>query len=425
MSILILGARLINPATGMDKVTDILIEKDRIAKIGDSIITDAETIVNGLGMWVVPGFIDVHCHLRDPGFEHKETIETGAKSAAKGGFTTICPMPNTDPPVDSASIVYYIKDQSKKVAPVNVLPIGAITKGMAGEELSDIDEMAAEGICAISEDGKTVEDPWLMIRGMLKAMEHNLPVLCHCEDKKLVAGGVMNEGAIAEELGLPPISDASEDTIIQRDVDLAKESGARVHICHITTKGGVEIIRRAKKEGANVTAEVCPHHFTLTDMDVARYGTNAKMAPPLRDADDVGALIHGLHDGTIDIIATDHAPHTNQEKDVGMSRAPFGIVGFETAFSLGNTVLVEEGFLTAAQLIEKMTVNPAKLLGIDKGSLEEGKIADVVLIDPEEEYLVDANKFSSKSKNCPYNGRKLKGKVKMTIVSGKIVAEDN
>lgn len=362
--------------------------------------------------------------MRDPGYEYKETIKTGSKSAAKGGFTTICCMPNTNPIVDNKAIVEYIKLKAQKEACVNVLPIGSITKGEKGQELSDIDEMAKAGICALSEDGKTVSNSMLLKKAMIKSAGLDLPVMSHCEDVDLAGNGSMNEGKSSQHLGIEGISDDSEEVIIARDIIIARNTNTHLHLCHVSTKGGVQLIREAKARGENISAEVCPHHFTLTDEDVALDNTNTKMNPPLRSKQDVEALKKGLEDGTIDVIATDHAPHSSEDKAKEYEKAPFGIVGLETAFPLSLTVLGYNGYLTPMQLIEKLSTNPAKILGIDKGSLKRGKIADITIIDPDVKYNIDKDTFESKSKNTPFDDYEVHGKILYTIVNGKIVVED-
>ncbi len=345
-------------------------------------------------------------------------------AAAKGGFTTICCMPNTNPVVDNEILVEYIKMKAEREAVVNVLPIGSITKGQKGEELSNIGLMAQAGICAISEDGKSVENAGLLKKAMKYASMFNLPVFSHCEDMSLVGGGVMNAGEMAQRIGMKGISADSEEVIVARDIILARSTGVKLHICHISTEGSVQLIREAKLRGEKVTAEVCPHHFSLTDEAVEGYDANTKMNPPLRAKKDVESIKKALKDNIIEIIATDHAPHHIDEKNCEYDKAAFGIVGLETALALGITHLVEEDIISPLELIEKMSTNPAKLLGIDKGSLEVGKVADITIVDPNEEYLIDANSFVSKSKNTPFNGHKVKGKVKYTIVAGKIVVDN-
>lgn len=423
MKILIKNGRLINPATGIDEVMDVLVNDSIVEKIEKNINDNADKIIDANKCWVTPGFIDVHVHLRDPGYEYKETIATGTRAAAKGGFTTICCMPNTSPVTDSEIMVEYIKMKAARDGVVNVLPIGSITKGQSGEELANIGQMANAGACAISEDGKSVLSSGLLKTAMKYAKMFNIPVLSHCEDMSLVGGGSMNAGAASQLLGLKGISNDSEEVIVARDIILARSTNSKLHICHVSTKGSIQLLREAHARGENVTAEICPHHFTLTDEAVMDYDGNTKMNPPLRSAEDVLALKEALKDGTVGIIATDHAPHSLDEKNCEYEKAAFGIVGLETALPLGIKVLIGEGWLTPSQLIEKMTINPAKMLGIDKGSIEVGKVADITIIDPEAEYKVDVSKFASKSKNSPFDGYEVKGKIEYTIVGGKVVVE--
>lgn len=423
MRTLIKKGRILNPATNLDVVADLLIEDDKVSKIAENIETEADEVIDAEGKWVTPGFIDLHVHLRDPGFEYKETIETGSRAAAAGGFTSICCMPNTNPVVDSEIMVEYINLRAARGAVVNVLPIGAITKGQKGEELAEIGKMAKAGACAISEDGKSVMNAGLLKTAMNYSKMFNIPVLSHCEDKALVGGGVMNAGVQSQIMGLKGISNDSEDVIAARDIILAETTGAKLHLCHVSTRGSVQLLREAHERGVNVTAECCPHHFTLSDEAVTSYDANTKMNPPLRSNEDVEALRNALKDNTINVIATDHAPHSIDEKNCEYDKAAFGIVGLETAFALGETVLVEGGYLTPMGLIEKMTINPAKVLGIDKGDISEGKIADIAIIDPEAVYKINASKFESKGKNTPFDGYEVKGKVLYTIVGGKTVFE--
>lgn len=423
MKILIKNGRLINPATGIDEVMDVLVNDSIVEKIEKNINDNADKIIDADKCWVTPGFIDVHVHLRDPGYEYKETIATGTRAAAKGGFTTICCMPNTSPVTDSEIMVEYIKMKAARDGVVNVLPIGSITKGQSGEELANIGQMANAGACAISEDGKSVLSSGLLKTAMKYAKMFNIPVLSHCEDMSLVGGGSMNAGAASQLLGLKGISNDSEEVIVARDIILARSTNSKLHICHVSTKGSIQLLREAHARGESVTAEICPHHFTFTDEAVMDYDGNTKMNPPLRSAEDVLALKEALKDGTVGIIATDHAPHSLDEKNCEYEKAAFGIVGLETALPLGIKVLVGEGWLTPSQLIEKMTINPAKMLGIDKGSIEVGKVADITIIDPEAEYKVDVSKFASKSKNSPFDGYEVKGKIEYTIVGGKVVVE--
>ncbi len=420
MKILIKNGRIINPANSMDMKSDILIVDSKIEKIAPYIEEEADEIIEAYGCMVMPGFIDLHVHLREPGFEHKETIETGTKAAARGGFTTICAMPNTNPVIDSPEMVQFIVDKAREVGSVHVIPVGAVTYGQNGEEMTDIAAMKQRGMMAISEDGKSVMNTLVYREAMKVAARQNVPVFAHCEDKGLVNGGCINEGAKSKEYGVQGISNAVEDVIVARDILLAKETGASLHLCHCSTKDSVTMTKQAKEDGVKVTAEVCPHHFVLCDEDIVNADTNYKMNPPLRSGEDVEALKMGLKAGIMDAISTDHAPHHEDEKKAHISQAPFGIVGLETAASLTYSELVEKGWLTPMQMAEKMSYNPAKILGIDKGDLSEGKTADVVIFNPAWEYTIDVSEFASKGHNTPFHGRKVKGRVVCTIVDGKI-----
>lgn len=422
MTILIKNGRIIDPMSNRDEVADLYVEDGIVSQVGKGIEREAERIIDATDLLVMPGFIDLHVHLREPGLEHKETIEAGAMAAARGGFTTICAMPNTKPVVDSREVVEDIYKRAEK-AKCHVLQVGAVTKGQMGAELADIREMKQAGICAISEDGKSVMDSKLYKEAMVIAKEEKLPVFAHCEDKNLVGKGALNAGKKAEELGVEGITNAVEDIITARDILLSKETGARLHLCHCSTADSVRMVEEAKKEGLLVTAEVCPHHFTLTEDDIEGSDTNYKMNPPLRSKADKEALIEGLKNNIMDVISTDHAPHHADEKAKPMAEAPFGIVGLETAYALTNSELVEKGYLSQKQLVEKMSANPAKVLGMDKGCIGEGKVADIVITNPKEEYVIDVNEFASKGKNTPFNGRKVTGKVKYTILAGELVYE--
>ena len=422
MTTLIKGGRVIDPATKTDKIMDIFIKDGLVAERNDELKIDgADEVIDATGCYVMPGLIDLHVHLREPGFEHKETIETGTKAMAKGGFTSVCPMPNTKPATDCAEVVKYIVDKAKEVSPINVLPVGAITIGQAGKEITDIAAMKEAGIYAISEDGKSVMDSGIYREAMKEAARLGIPVLAHCEDINLVQGGAMNAGKRADELGIKGISNAVEDIITARDIMIAKETGATLHLCHCSTKDSVRMIKEAKEEGLKVTGEVCPHHFTLCEEDIKEDDSNYKMNPPVRGREDLEALIEGLHDDTFDAISTDHAPHHADEKAKGMAAAPFGIVGSETAVELTMTELVHKNVITPYQMAEKMSYNPARILGIDKGSLDIGKVADITIIDPEREHVIKAEEFISKGKNTPFEGYKAKGVVLRTIVAGKTV----
>ena len=441
MTILIKNGRVINPATKMDEVADVLIQDGVVSGIDKDIKAKADREIDAKGCFVMPGFIDMHVHLRDPGFEQKEDIKTGCAAAAHGGFTTVLAMPNTKPVVDNPDVVNYVHNKAKTVGVVNVIQVGAVTKGQKGEELADIEGMAKAGIKAISEDGKSVMNAELYREGMEQAAKLGLAVLAHCEDINLVNGGVMNSDANAKELGLKGITNSVEDIIVARDIMLCRDTGVKLHLCHCSTADSVKMVKHAKMEGTKVTAEVCPHHFTLTSDDIhkieptmdaekkvaieADADTNYKMNPPLRTKADVEALKEGLRDDIMDVIATDHAPHTFEEKNTSMKKAPFGIVGLETAASLTYTELVEAGYLTPMQMAEKMSYNPARIIEIDKGDIQPGKAADIVIFDPEKVYTIDKTKFASKGKNTPFHGRKVKGKVRMTLVGGHVVYEED
>ena len=422
MTILIKGGHVINPATQMDEVADVLIEDQKIKKIGKELPEkEAERVINADGCYVMPGFIDMHVHFRDPGLEQKEDIYTGMQAAAHGGYTTVLTMPNTKPVADNPDIINYVHNKAKSGNCIHVLQVGAVTKGQQGKELADIEGMVKAGSPAISEDGKSVMDAALYRDGMLEAARLGIPVLAHCEDIHMVRGGVMNADAKAKELGLPGITNSVEDVIVARDIILAKDTGAQLHLCHCSTKDSVLMVKVAKEEGVRVSAEVCPHHFTLSTDDMKEADTNYKMNPPLRTPKDVEALKQGLKDGTIEVISTDHAPHSAQEKTGSMKNAPFGIVGLETSLPLTYTELVEKDVITLKQMVEKMCLNPAKILGLDRGTLQKGHPADVIIVDTEQEYAIDKNKFVSKGHNTPFDGWKVKGKVLYTICDGKIV----
>ena len=421
MTILIKGGRILDPATKTDDVMDLFIEDGVITKRGKNIKKKAEKTIDAKGLYVIPGLVDMHVHLRDPGFTHKGDVETETRSAARGGYTTVLAMPNTKPVVDNADVVRYVHHKAESVGLVHVLQVGAVTKGQQGEELADIKEMVEAGSPAISEDGKSVMNSLFARDAMLVARDCNIPVLSHCEDKNLVGSGVVNEDENAKRWGLAGITNSVEDIMIARNILLSKDTGAHLHLCHCSTKNSVIMVKYAKLEHIPVSAEVCPHHFTLTSDDMVEGDTNYKMNPPLRRKEDVEALKKGLSDGTMEVISTDHAPHTADEKNSSMVKAPFGIVGMETAAALTYTELVLGGYLTPMQMVEKMSYNPAQILHLKKGTLEEGRMADVMLFDPECTYAIDKNKFWSKAKNTPFHGRKVTGKVMMTICDGKIV----
>ena len=426
---LIKNGRIIDPSQNLDVIGDILITDGAIKEIASDIKkmpTDC-TILDAKEMIVCPGFIDLHCHLRQPGFEEKETIATGSKAAAKGGFTTICCMPNTDPALDNKATIDFIKATAASEACIRVLPIGCITKSRAGKELADMGELAEAGVVALSDDGSTIADSRIMKQALEYSLIFGLPISDHCEDAMLSEGGQINEGIIATRLGLKGIPNAAEENVIARDIALAKLTGARIHICHISSEGSVELVRNAKKDGVNITAEVTPHHLTMDEEMVLDFDTNAKVNPPLRTQKDIAALVAGLKDNTIDIIATDHAPHTDNDKLCEFAVAPFGISGFETA--MGSLMkLVHNGDIEINLLISKLTAVPAKIIGSkfsNLGTLKQGTAADITIFDPDTEWTVDVKDFYSKGRNTPLNGHKLKGRVMTTIYNGKIVYKDN
>lgn len=422
MSLLIKNGHILNPVTNTEGVMDLLVEGDKVVKIEKDIAPEeGQQVLDAEGCYVFPGFIDLHVHFRDPGLTHKEDIETGSRAAARGGFTTVVTMPNTKPVADNAQVICYVHQRAKEVGLTHVLQVGAITKGMQGKELADIEEMIAAGIPAISEDGKSVMDSNLYRRAMEIAAKAGIPVLAHCEDINLVDGGVINRGAKSEELGVKGISNAVENIIAARDIMLAEETGAKLHLCHCSTKETVDLVRDGKAKGIAVSGEVCPHHFALTEEDIVPGDSNYKMNPPLRTREDVDKLKEGLRDGIMEAISTDHAPHTKEEKVADLSKAPFGIVGLETAASLTYTELVQGGYLTPMGMAEKMSANPAKILGIPKGDISPGHVADITIFDPRESYEIHARDFVGKSTNMPYEGRKVTGGVVATILDGKIV----
>lgn len=422
MTILIRGGQVIDPGR-LNAVADILIEDGKIAAVGRNLTAPrGATVIEAQDRLVLPGFVDLHVHFREPGFEYKETIQSGAAAAVAGGFTTVCCMPNTNPVNDNQAITEFILDRARVAGLANVLPIGAITKGSEGKELAEIGDLRRAGCVAISDDGRPVMNSLVMRRAMEYALAFDVPVIDHCEDLHLAEGGCMNEGLVSTELGLPGIPAAAEDVMVARNVALAELTGARLHLAHISTQGSVRMVREAKSRGIKVTAEACPHHFTITEEVVRGYNTHAKMNPPLRTWKDVQAIKEGLRDGTIDAIATDHAPHATQEKQQGFTDAPFGIVGLETAWPL-TLALVEEGILSIESAVERLSTAPAKAFGLPKGTLAVGADADVVVADPQESWEVDPAKFRSKSRNTPFAGWKVKGRIKTTIVGGRVVFE--
>lgn len=402
------------------KKCDILIDGDKIAKISENIDAAGVKTIDASGLHVFPGLIDMHVHLREPGYEYKEDIASGSAAAVCGGFTQVCCMPNTNPVCDNAAVVGYIVARGKEVGLCKVRPIGAITVGEKGEQLAEIGKMKDAGAVAISDDGRPVSDARIMRLAMEYASDFGLICLSHCEDKSLVDGGVVNEGFNSTLAGLKGIPRAAEEIMIAREIVLAETLHKRAHICHVSTKGGVQLLREAKARGVAISAETCPHYFTLTDDIVLGYDANTKVNPPVREAEDVEAIKEGLRDGTLDCIVTDHAPHHVDEKSVEYNLAAFGISGIETSFALSYTNLVRGGVLTLEQLADRMSTAPARILNLEGGVLEEGRVADIMLADLNEKYVIDSKKFVSKGKNTPFDGTEVYGKVKYTIVDGKV-----
>ncbi len=419
MSTAIKGGHLIEPTAGISAPMDVLIEGDRIAGIGEDLKGD-ETI-DASGCVVCPGLVDIHVHFREPGFESKETIASGSRAAAAGGFTSVVTMANTDPVIDNAGMVEFVNRRARETACIKIWPAATATKGMQGEEITEMAELKAVGAVAVTDDGKDIQSSWVMRRVLEYAQMVDLAYLAHCEDHSLMDGGAMNEGYNSTRLGVPGLPKAMEEIMIERNARLAALTGARLHVQHITTAGGAEILRRYKAAGTRITGEATPHHFTLTDDAVLEFDTNAKMNPPLREQGDVDAIKKAIADGTIDCIATDHAPHTPTEKDVEFAEAPFGITGLETSLGLVITELVEPGLVPLERAVELMTSAPAKILSLDAGVLREGGPADVAIFDPKAEWVVDPGRSASLSRNTPFTGRILRGQVKTTLCAGKAV----
>jgi dihydroorotase len=420
--ILLRGGRVIDPSRGLDQVADVLIQDGKIAAVGAGLGTPDGADTRELrGAIVAPGLVDIHVHLREPGNEDVETIATGARAAAAGGFSAVCAMPNTDPVTDNQAAVGFIVRQSQRAGCARVHPIGAISVGEKGEQLAEFGELVGAGAVAVSDDGRPVVSSHLMRTALEYARAFNIPVADHCEDPTLASGGVMHEGLVATRLGLKGIPSAAEEIMVARDVLLAELVGGRVHLCHMSTRGSVELIRRAKERGIQVTAEVTPHHLTLTDRACEGYDTNAKMNPPLREDADVAALRAGLKEGVIDCIASDHAPHGYDAKEAAFDDAPFGIVGLETAFGVAYTELVQGGVLTLPELLARMSTIPSRAFGLPGGTLQPGAPADVVVLDVKTPWTVDPARFHSKSRNSPFAGRALSGRAVLTLVYGKVV----
>ncbi|MCL4514532.1 MAG: dihydroorotase [Firmicutes bacterium] len=442
MRYLVKGGLVVDPALGPEGRRDILIEDGKVAAVGEDLAATGEArgsrkashdghsggddlkVIDATGKVVVPGLIDMHVHLREPGREDEETIHSGTRAAARGGFTGVVAMANTSPVADNGAVVDFVREKARREGLVNVYPVGAVTKGQKGEELAEIGELAGAGAIALSDDGHPIANAGLMRRALEYAGPFNLPVIVHAEDKDLAGDGVMHEGFVSLKLGLKGIPAATEEVMIARDLLLAEMTGGRLHIAHVSTAGAVELIRQAKRRGVRVTAEATPHHFTLTDEAVFGYNTNARVSPPLRAAEDVAAVRAGLADGTIDVIATDHAPHTREEKAVEFDLAPPGMVGLETAVALVLTELVARGVLSLREAVAKLTANPAKILGLAAGTLQVGVLADLTILDLEREWVVDTRAFVSRSRNSPFEGRRLRGMPVLTMVGGKVVARD-
>jgi len=419
------NGRIIDPAHNLDRICDLAIEDGIIAAIGNDLASNASEEFDASGAIVSPGFIDMHVHLREPGFEHSETIETGSRAAAAGGFTSVCCMPNTLPINDSATVTSYIVDRARRSAVVNVFPIGAITKGSTGEELSAIASMKEAGIVAISDDGRPVMNARLVRRAMEFARSLDLPLIQHCEDVDLSAGGDMHEGLESIRLGLRGISSCSEDVMVARDIILAEVTGARYHVAHISSRRSIELVGDAKERGSNVTAEATPHHFSLADADMLPYDSAYKMKPPLREHRDVESVRNGVADGTIDAIATDHAPHPGDEKMQEFERCPFGIIGLETALALSLEQLYHAGRVNLAHLVRLFTSNPARILSLNRGTLQVGAPGDVTIFGLDHEWVYEAEKSASKSRNTPFSGRLFRGGPLATVVAGRIVWQFN
>jgi dihydroorotase len=433
-AVLIRGGRLIDPASGRDGPFDVLVDDGKVAAVGPGGTLDPAQlsmpgmagelpVIDAAGLIVSPGFVDMHVHLREPGFEYKETIETGARAAAVGGVTSVACMANTDPVNDNAAVTQYILQKARKAGFANVFPIGAVSVGLAGEHMAEFGEMFEAGIVAVSDDGMPVVDSSLMRRALEYARMFKLPVIVHEEDPGLCCGAVMHEGRVSVKLGLKGMPSAGESVMVARDIELVRTTGGRLHIAHISCAESVEMVRRAKKEGLDVTAEAAPHHFMLDDTAVEAYNTNAKMKPPLRSRSDVEAIRKGLADGTIDAIATDHAPHHRDEKVCEFDKAAFGIVGLETMLPL-SLELVRRGYIDLTRMVDALSTQPAKVLGIGRGTLAVGAPADIAIFDPEREWTLRADAMATKSRNTPFNGWKLKGKAVCTLVGGAVVWED-
>mgnify|MGYP001073902047 FL=1 len=423
MQLLIRGGRVVDPAQCVDDRLDLLIQDGKILRLGRDLAAPDAQILNADGLTAAPGLVDIHVHLREPGFEAKETVATGCAAAARGGVTTLVAMPNTRPAADCPEVVQLVRDKAAPTG-INVLPAGAVTLGQKGEQLTDFAALKAAGVPALTDDGVPIQNLALLRQAMLEAKRLNLPLLDHCEDRDMVQNYAVNEGAVSRKLGLPGRPAVAEELQIMRDVMLAEDTGAHVHICHISTAKGVDIVRQAKARGVRVTCETCPQYFTLTEDEILLQGTMARVNPPLRTQADVDGIRAGLADGTIDAIVTDHAPHTAEEKSKPLPDAPSGMVGLETSLALALTGLYHTGLLPLARVLDLMSASPAALLGLDKGTLAAGRDADLILFDPDEEWIIDKTKFASKGRNTPFHGRTVRGRVKYTISRGTIIYQE-
>ncbi len=419
-NVLIRGGRIIDPASNLDRTTDLLLSGGKVARIDDHITDAGATVIEAAGLIVAPGLIDIHVHLREPGDEDEETIASGSAAAVAGGFTSIVCMPNTRPALDDEAAIEFVYRQASRANLCNVYPVGAVTKGRQGDELAEMGQMVRAGAVGFSDDGVGVAGTGVMFRALQYVRMFDKPILQHCEDPDMAAGGAMNSGETSTRLGLPGINPIAEELMIQRDLSLVRQTGSRYHVCHISTAGSIDLVRRAKAAGLLVTAEICPHHLLLTEEECADYDTNYKMNPPLRTRADVEACLRGVADGTIDCLVSDHAPHGIQEKELEFVYAPFGIIGLETAMPLFIKALIEPGVIDWPALIERLTIRPARVLSLNKGTLTPGADADVTLIDPDMDWTIDVKQFKSKSRNCPFDGWTVRGRSVTTIVGGEV-----
>ena len=424
MKLLIKGGRIIDPKNGRDEVGDLLVERDKIAQVGKNLSANGAEVIKAEGLWVTPGLIDMHVHLRQPGREDEETILSGSRAAVKGGFTSVLPMANTDPVTDNRGTVEFLLSEATRVGLVNIFPVGAVTRGLKGEALSDIGELKEAGCVALSDDGKPIQNTKLMRHALEYAAMVDLPIIAHEEDPYLFEDGAMNEGYMSTVLGLSGIPPICESVMVGRDIELLRLVGGRLHFAHISSHPSLRLIRQAKKEGLRVSCETAPHYFSLTDESISSFDANFKMNPPLRTGEDREAVKRALSDGTLDCIASDHAPHSENEKDAEFDAAPFGIIGLESSLGITLTHLVHTGLLSPSDLVTRMSLSPATILGLSKGTLSAGRDADITLIDPAVTWILRADEFESKSRNSPFIGWELKGRAKMTIVGGRIVMKD-